>query len=161
MADGPEVAAWRDQYDRMVADNIRRHGVHLQFVLGGPDRCPPSFAYTVGLFGIGHPELVAVGLCHHSSGAMLTVLARQIREGRVLLPGEVVASPDGTGRAFIEICPNPGEILFCANDHYQRPDDFSVPALQVTWTDDDGMFPWEPGYALAADVQPRPGMWRA
>jgi hypothetical protein len=25
------------------------------------DERPPTFAYTVGLFGLGHPELVALG----------------------------------------------------------------------------------------------------
>ncbi|MFT4051727.1 MAG: DUF4262 domain-containing protein [Microbacterium sp.] len=69
------VQAWLAQEDKHTADVIRAHGVHIQYV--GDDQCSccarfgdatddaqrdeqPPFAYTVGTFGIGHPELLMV-----------------------------------------------------------------------------------------------------
>jgi hypothetical protein len=51
--------------------------------------------------------------------------------------------------------------VFSANRFYERPDEFSVPAFQLTWPDAQGRFPWDPGYAYPSDVQPRPGTWQA
>ena len=59
-----------------------------------------------------------------------------------------------------EVLPNPGEILFTANRFYQRPEEASVPALQLSYDDKAGRFPWEEGYA-APEMQPRPGTWSA
>jgi hypothetical protein len=56
--------------------------------------------------------------------------------------------------------PNPGEILLGANGYYQRPPEYSVPALQLSYDDKEGRFPWEPGYASPA-MQPRPGTFAA
>jgi Domain of unknown function (DUF4262) len=47
-----------------------------------------------------------------------------------------------------------------ANRFYLRPDEASVPVLQLTYDDRPGRFPWEPGYAVP-DMQPRPGTFRA
>jgi hypothetical protein len=66
----PKTVAWLDQDDSLVADNIRRYGQHITMVNGGPCACcgdapadqlesgPINFAYTTGLFGLGHPELL-------------------------------------------------------------------------------------------------------
>ena len=49
------ILAWLDQEDRYVTETIRKHGCYLEY--GSGDGRDPSFAYTVGLFGLGHPEL--------------------------------------------------------------------------------------------------------
>ena len=61
----------------------------------------------------------------------------------------------------VEELPSPGEVLLAANRHYQRPPEASVEAYQLTYDDLAGCFPWDPGYANAPDIQPRPGTWRA
>jgi uncharacterized protein DUF4262 len=33
-----------------------------------------------------------------------------------------------------------------ANRVYLPPDEYSVPAYQLTWPHDDGLFPWDDGY---------------
>ncbi len=38
----------------------------------------------------------------------------------------------------MEELPNPGEVLFVANRHYDRPAELSVPAFQLTWQHPDG-----------------------
>ena len=66
-----QTQAWLDQEDTRVAQTIRRRGWYIQYVLScrrtmpGGDRGhleDPPFAYTVGLFGMGHPELLIVGV---------------------------------------------------------------------------------------------------
>ena len=59
--------AWIDQEDARLAATVRRHGWMIRYIGGdecsrpGCD-CPksdgPPFAYTVGLFGLAHPELL-------------------------------------------------------------------------------------------------------
>ena len=54
------------------------------------------------------------------------------------------------------------EVLFGANRFYDRPDDVSVPAFQITWQHADGTYPWDDDYPCdPADCQPRPGTWWA
>ena len=57
-----------------------------------------------------------------------------------------------------EAVPNPGDIVFVANDYYRRPAEVSVPVIQLTYPDDEGRFPWDPG---CTSNQPRPGEFSA
>jgi hypothetical protein len=50
--------------------------------------------------------------------------------------------------------------VFEANRFYQRPDEFSVPVLQLSYDDTEGRFPWEDGFATP-EIQPRPGTFKA
>lgn len=165
------ISAWLDREDAHVADMIRRYGVHITYVGGacGAPGCScegtgegPAFAYTTGLFGIGHPELAIVNVKPATAQAVLNELAGRIRDGERLLPGMLLTFGDAWAhRVTVETIPNPAEIAFGANRHYQRPNVFSVPLLQLTYDDRGGRFPWEEGYANTAEMQPRPGAWRA
>lgn len=162
------TTAWLDQEDAHVAAIIRRHGWVIQYV-GGPcgvPGCPGDhddgleFAYTVGLFGMGHPELLILGAGQQTSAGVLNELGARIRVGNNLIPGELITFEQWPHRIVPEPVPNPGEIVFSANRHYQRPPEVSVPVLQLSYDDTAGRFPWEDGYA-APDRQPRPGTFRA
>jgi hypothetical protein len=160
----PQTTAWLDQEDTHLAQLIRTHRWVVQYVFPCHDDDEPSappFGYTVGLFGLGHPELVVVGLGHEVTHAMLQEVAELVAGGRDLVPGELLTFPDRPSDLVVEPLPNPGEVLFVANRHYRRPDEHSVPAFQLTWQHADGTFPWDPAYACGADCQPRPGTWRA
>ncbi len=157
--DAPDarLTAWLDQYAQVIAQHIRETGVYLQYVLGDPQQHRTSLCYTVGLFGIGHPELLVTGLSTQTAGALLNHVAQEVYAGRQLVPGEVLAFEDWPHRVVVEEVPNPGEIVFVANRHYDRPAEYSVPAVQLTTDDRWGRFPWEVGYAIPAWIQPRPG----
>jgi hypothetical protein len=155
-----QIQAWLDQEDALVAQTIRKHGVFVQFVSGDGDR-EPAFAYTVGLFGLGHPELVVLSVDMDTALHLLNDLARRVHAGENFIPGEVLNFDQWTHRVAVEELPNPGEILFAANRHYQRPAEASVPAYQLTYDDKQGRFPWDDGYANRPGVQPRPGTWHA
>ncbi len=160
MTHDPQTLAWLDQEDARLAQVIRSHRLAVQYVAAGEEFDEPSFGYTVGLFGLGHPELVAVGLDYDTAGRLLNKVAALVVDGRDLVPGEVLRDDDGVPVITVEVVPNPGEILFSANRFYQRPDEYSVPAFQLTWALDGGIFPWDEGYCDPG-CQPRPGTWSA
>ena len=158
------MEAWLDQEDRHVAETIRRHGCFIQYVMGCTcGRCgePTSFAYTTGLFGLGHPELLVFGVDQSTAAGVLNDLFRRVKAGADLVPGELITFPDWPHRMVVELVPNPGEIVFTANRHYDRPPELSVPVLQLTWDDTAGRFPWDDGYSVPPAVQPRPGTFAA
>ena len=158
----PAERAFFDQYDAHVAQIVRTHGVFIQSVSGHvPVHESPCFAYTVGLHGIGHPELLVFELAQSDAARVLNALAARVRGGESLLPGRAVEVEEWPRRAVLERVPNSWEIAFQANDHYGLPPFAAVELLQVTYSDSRGCFPWDDGYDLPAWTQPRPGEFRA
>ncbi len=157
--------AWLDQQDAETTATIRRYGWQITYVAESCS-CPgcrdlddgPAFAYTVGMFGLGHPELLIFSICSHDAAYLLNVLGDRIVRGEVLVPG-IPVDVEGFGAVVPEEVPNAGEIVFDANRFYDRPDEFSVPVLQLTYADADGHYPWDTGYA--GPPQPRPGTFQA
>jgi hypothetical protein len=178
LAPDPSIQAWLDQEDEHTAETIRKYGTYIAYVGGGQCSCcdhlgglpnsdahdgpsQPPFAYTVGLFGIGHPELTIVGTDSGTASSVLNDVSARIRSGRHLVPGEILTFDRWAHRVTVESVPNPGQIAFAANRFYQRPDEYSVPLLQLTYDDKSGRFPWDAGYANPPSAQPRPGEWSA
>lgn len=152
---------WLDQEDRRVSEYIRRYGCSLEHVMPcDGDTVRTSFCYTIGLFGLGHPELLVFGLDQAGAGGLLNHLYAMISGGRDLVPGEVLTFAGHDEAYLVEEVPNPGDIVFGANRHYRRPSEFSVPVFQLTWSV-NGPFPWESGYPYREDRQPRPGTFDA
>ena len=156
--------AWLDQEDRHVAAMIRDHGCYIQLVggctCGGCDE-QTSFAYSIGLFGLGHPELLMLGAGPATAGSVINDVFARVRSGGDLVPGQLLTFDGWQHRVMVETVPNPGEIVFAANRHYQRSDEASVPVFALTWDDTEGRFPWDDGYSVPPSVQPRPGDFRA
>lgn len=133
-------------------------------MFGGAAELPPRleqpFGYTTGLYGIGHPELVVIGLPQDVAMTLLNVVAHQVTGHRQdLIPGQLV--PHIAPQVLVEEIPNPGMVVFQANNYYNRPVLASVPAYQLTWADPQGRFPWDEGHDAGAWGQPRPGAYRA
>jgi hypothetical protein len=160
MTHDPQTIAWLDQEDTRLAQLIRAHRYAVQYVAEGEEDDEPAFAYTIGLFGLGHPELVVAGLEPEQAYGLLGRVADLVTGGRDLVAGEVLAWDDD-GPVVVEMLPNAGEVVLAANRHYQRPADVSVPAYQLTWAHPEGGFPWDAGYPCPPSCQPRPGTWRA
>jgi hypothetical protein len=166
----PQGIAWLDQQDSNLAAHIRRYGWHIEYVGGGqcsfpgcdstPDDEGPPFAYTVGLFGLGHAELLVFGLGIESTAGLLNEVGERVRRGENLVPGQLLSFDGWPHKVVTELVPNPGEIVFTANRHYCRPDAASVPVLQLTYDDTSGRFPWDDGFS-DPERQPRPGTFRA
>jgi hypothetical protein len=158
-----------DQQEAWLASTVRKHGWAIQYV-GGEEcgvpgcKCPPSdqppFAYTVGLTGLSHPELVIVGVDPGTAAGVLNDLGERVRRGEALVAGQAVTFESWPHRVVPETLPNPGHILLSANSFYRRPPKYSVEAMQLSYDDLEGRFPWEAGYS-APHLQPRPGTWSA
>ena len=164
-----QAIAWMDQEAAVTTANVREYGVHIVYVGGGTCTAPgcdggdpgdPDFGYTVGLFGLGHPELLILGAGQDTTFGVLNELHDRVRAGADLVPGQLLTFAPWPHRIIVETLSNPGEIVFEANRFYQWPDEFSVPVFQLSYDDIAGRFPWESGYA-APEKQPRPGMFRA
>ena len=163
------IQAWLDQEDARIKDVIRHHGWAIEYIGGGCCSVPgcdgddddgPPFAYTVGLFGLGHPELLVFGIDPGTALNLLNHLGERVRGGDTLIPGMMISFEEWPHRVIPEEVPNPGEIVFSANRFYGRPDFASVPVLQLSYDDYSGRFPWEDDYS-APELQPRPGTFRA
>jgi hypothetical protein len=161
--------AWQDQQRAWLTETIRKHGWAVEYIgggfcshpdcSGGDDEGPP-FAYTVGLYGLGHPELLIFSLNPEAAWEVLDAFSERIRAGEDLIPGQELTLDGHHHRFVAEVVPNPGQIVFCANDHYERPAEFSVPVLQLTYDDGKGIYPWGEAYP-APETQPRPGTFAA
>ena len=105
--------AWIDQSDAEVSANIRRYGTHIVYVSwdggcsapgcsGGDPSDGPPFGYTVGLFGLGHPELLIFGANAETAAGVLNELTEPIRAGADLVPGELVTFTGWPHRIVVE-----------------------------------------------------------
>ena len=162
----PQTIAWLDQEDAHLAQVIRAHRWSVQFVGAGDEPGEPPFGYTVGLFGLGHAELVVVGLePGTASTASSSRVARVVADGRDLVTGELLSWPDWPElRLVVEELPNPGEVVLVANRFYERPAEgasrASLPAhlgaARARLPVGGATGAWTP-----RELQPRPGTWRA
>ncbi|MGI9004114.1 MAG: DUF4262 domain-containing protein [Pseudonocardia sp.] len=116
-----------DQYDAWQRETIRRYGWALQAVLG--DEESPPFAYTVGLSGFDHPELILFAAAQATAATVLNDLGELVRAGHALTAGETVALRSGTVH-LLEF-PESAAWLLAANDLYRAPGGPPVPALLV------------------------------
>lgn len=157
------VQQWRDQQRAWFRDTIHRHGWAIQFVSGegriGDAGFTPSFGYTVGLWGYGHPEIVVFGTDSGSASGLLNQLGARVRDGVTMRDGDEIAVHGAPVRLFD--LPIPGAVIFTANDYYDRPPYDSVPAVQAVYPDADGVWPWEPDCQLRPELQPMPGTFLA
>lgn len=125
-----------------------------------PPRLEGPFCYTTGLFGVGHAELVVLGLDRAPSAALLNAATqRVILHGADLTPGEVI---EESGRPFllVEELRNSGMVLLESHNFYERPPWEPMPAYQLTWADSAGRFPWDAGHEPGPWLQARPDEYR-
>jgi hypothetical protein len=160
MTTDPQTVAWLDQEDAHLAQVIRLHRFAVQFVGPGDEPDEPPFGYTIGLFGLGHPELVVAGLGHRPTHDLLNLAAGLVTDGRDLVAGEMLRWEE-RDPVYVSLSPNPGEVVLGANRYYQRPAEVSVPAYQLIWAHPGALFPWDDGYPCPTSCQPLPGTWRA
>lgn len=154
---------WRDQCEARTRDIIRTHGWAVEAVFGDHRRRRPDFAYTVGLWGFGHPELLVLGLPVDPAARLLNELGERVRAGERMQAGDEVASVLVHPAHVVQLLrlPRPETILFAAQSTYRRPGGKVVPALQVVYPDSRGRYPWDPAYADTRWMQPLPGAFAA
>ena len=135
--------SWIDQDDARMADAVRRHGWLIQYVGGeecskpGCD-CPtsdgPPFAYTVGLFGLAHPELLIFGVPPEIAAGVLNDLGERVRKGEALLPGQLITFDEWPHSIIPEPVPNPGDSCSRRTASTADPTSFRFPSCNSAMT---------------------------
>jgi Domain of unknown function (DUF4262) len=158
------LEAWLDQEDARITAMVRRYGWSVEYIYsdgsGPAEYASIPFSYTVGLFGLGHPELLIFNVPPATACGVMNELGERIRQGENLVAGQLVTFDGWPHRIVPETVPNSYEIVLGAYRHYDRPPNLAIPVLQLTYDDRSGRFPWEPGYDPSA-TQPRPGSFKA
>lgn len=133
----------RDEVFAQVRNDIARHGVNITWVEAGDGE--PCFAYTVGLAGRDHPELIVFGLNPDDSQWVLNNLAFRVRDG--VQRFETAQLITGLAKNDIPIqllaVVDSSTHLTMSNAMYRRPGKAPVTAMQVVSPDFDSRWPWD------------------
>lgn len=123
------------EYREQIMTSIRRQGWTVQYVESAGIR-NPSFAYTVGLSRVRHPEIIIFDCSPDQAYHGLRQLAYPIMTGMYFDEGDDLSGfyqpPD---RAELLRFPDSSTHLLTANDLYRRPGEPPLPALQLLWPD--------------------------
>ncbi|WP_447643932.1 DUF4262 domain-containing protein [Nocardioides zeae] len=135
-----------DELTAELAGQARMHGHAIIAVAGGEDG--PSFAYTVGLAALEHPELLVVMESQETAYALLNDLAFRVRDGRLRLDRPAVFAADATGRYDAAAAPVPPAVAaehVTVADTVARAQGWPAPVavVQVHLMDGDRRWPWE------------------
>lgn len=139
----------QDDYLReVVLPCIERCGWMVQAVLGSRAHAP--FAYTVGLTGMGLPELLVTGLSQERAAVLLNLMAEHWRHtDRVVAHGEQLELLDGRLLEVVDL-PHPEAHVLTAGSVYGD----AVRAQQLVWADDRGCWPWDARFRGRRGGQP-------
>lgn len=147
-----------DDRETWLRDTIDQHGWAVQHVGADEETGDSAFSYTVGLTGLGHPELVMTGMPFETAEEFLNLAGQEIRDGHRFRPGTLdpVLSDEDSPVAVIEVVET-GELT--GVEVVYR----TVKALQLIWPDSTGTLPWQEGHRNPPHVQPflgpLPGVW--
>ncbi|MBM7366991.1 DUF4262 domain-containing protein [Gordonia hydrophobica] len=121
-------------------------------VLG--DAAHPPIAYTSGLTEHGRPELVMTGLPPRLAGLLLDYAAQAVVGDPTFGAGSSVPARLRRPVSLHAIDVIDADPLRLTRVLYG----LRFNAVQLVWPDDEGRYPWEPRYAIPAQVQPLLGV---
>jgi hypothetical protein len=132
-------------------DLIAEHGWTV--IIVPSDEHGPGFAYSIGLFErFAHPEVAISGLPNELIHRLVNDAAALIAGGTKLADGEQT-------EALIEDLPcsvqaaHPSNFGYYFGEAQRYYGDQVFGVIQVFWPDQSGRFPWDPGYASAAQAR--------
>lgn len=146
-----------DYLDR-ITETINAHGWAVQGVLPNVgDSDPIPFCYTVGLTGLGHPEIIVFGVDPEKAGiTLLNELGERVRAGRAFSHGEVPRNLLAGGYDPVLINVTDLTQLTVARRIYNE----SITALQLVLPDKNNRLPWHAGYDMGWQPVLGPGTVR-
>jgi hypothetical protein len=116
---------------------------------GGGSPGDPRYSHTAGLAGLGHPEVVVVGLPFEAGEKYLNLVGEAVRAGARFGPGVVTtALTDSDSPVVFLQVEDTGRLAVLEQLHG------SVDALQLVWPDSTGKLPWEEGHRNRPEAQP-------
>lgn len=135
-----------EQYLDLLRELICDHGWAVQYVES--DKRP--FAYTVGLSGLGLPELLMTGLVPDTSGRVLNSIAHMmVDDGTVVAPAMHIDFEDRFLIEVVEVEHPDVHLKYAVRLFGPR-----IKALQLVWADNWGRLPWDAGWAHGRRRQP-------
>lgn len=145
-----EFARRRKAYMQDMLEVVAKHGMAVQGVFGD-DSFPMDFAYTVGLAPHGHPEFICFGVDPQVAQPMLNDIGLEhvIRRGERFQAGDLISGLVQDFDVFLVQVTDSREHLTMSNSFYGDPDGPPLPALQIVFPDEKGLFPWEPETEIA------------
>jgi len=112
-----------------------------------------GYSYTVGLTRLhDHPEVVLSGQPPEVAAGQLTFIATNARKGQRFGAGMVFPGAGPKSRVQFAQVDDPAQLPHAQQIYGGAAG--PVPALQAIWTDDEGHWPWSPGWPVAAAAQP-------
>jgi hypothetical protein len=144
--DFQQVATMLDDDEVKVIDDIKKYGWHAIHV--DKDHAGPGFAYSVGLMdGLKHPEIIIFGLRRQLMHDMLWGIFREVQSGKNFSEGKHEDVLEGYACDFRIVHEEQHQLyLGYAMWHCRyRGSIGSLRALQCTWPDKSGLFPFEKG----------------
>jgi len=131
--------ATTEEYLTYLAETLDRDRWVVQYVVSEHQ---PS-AYTVGLHGLGLPELLVTGLPEKISVQLLDSAAHEMADHDTRLePGMQIEFEGELVLEAVEV-DHPDVHLRIAQQFYRRV----FGALQLVWTDDERHWPWDRGWS--------------
>ncbi|GAA4554276.1 DUF4262 domain-containing protein [Amycolatopsis samaneae] len=137
----------RADYLRQVRDVIDRLGWMVQGVSAAAGS--PPWAYTIGLMEKGLPELVVTGLPLVLAAGLLNTISRHTLHAGAPEPGERIALRDVLELEVVALA-EPSVHLVMAVGLYGP----AIWARQLVYPDDNGVWPWDPGFRDGKGGQP-------
>ncbi len=132
-----------------VRQNIDTLGFQVMGV--GPGENRPGFSYTIGLVERGWPEMICFALPPTFAHAMFTTAAERWAEHGVPEDGDVDLEIANLPAAWRDLPAGPafGDFLIQQRMYYEswhaRHIDLTDRAMQLVWSDKNGVLPWQPG----------------
>lgn len=135
-----------DDYLDHVRARLTRERFVLQSVLGSATEA--ECTYSIGLTAHGLPELIVMGRRPAEASRLVGLWGDYLLDQSLVLPGEALTSGPYVMEAVQVARPN--EHLRVAVALYGP----AVRALQLTWCDSAGRWPWQPGHRARRAGQP-------
>lgn len=135
-------------FHQVIATMIQQHRRHLCSIFGGEHK----FAYTIGNYEIGYPELLIIGNWPDEIvGGLLNVLSdMMLDKAKTFKSGELVDVGLGLPVKVLDASPAAREDYTCMVGDYYKTEDYAV--QQVLLADREGLFPDDPACAPAFRV---------
>lgn len=137
-----------DKFWKNMDDHIARYGVAIQGVFGTDDNTP-AFAYTIGNYQKGMPELFMAGLGVESLQVILNDATKLMQDGslRVADRETTPVLAKGYETAFRLVEPSLVEHELNIMQRYcERKGIAMPPVYQLVWPDPGHLFPWDQGF---------------
>jgi hypothetical protein len=149
-AAGP-VAAGAEQDDSQVLRDLNRVVEQFGWAVlhGGGAPGDPRWSHTVGLTGLGHPEVIVMGLPFEAGETYLNLVGEAVRAGARFTPGTTTTALTDADSPVVFLAVSDTGRLAVAEQFYG-----SVEALQLVWPDSAGTLPWEDGHRNPPQAQP-------